>query len=196
MLNTKTIWCIGLLSIALLLLSACNLGGTNAPPEPLEGGTATPTLVIDTGATLEPAVPLEDTSGDSAVVVLTNTPIVLLDATVTPNPAALPAETLGPISMDGIEHHNKEPVTVRVRYGKSVSQINCSWALQGSASSNVLSNPASTQIDDNTFENVYIFTPDVDGTYVVSCSAAVTRANGNVEGINDIGDPFEVKSKG
>jgi hypothetical protein len=100
---TEIAWRVGMAIVISGLLSACNLGA----PVPSEPVTFTPQF----------AVP-QDAMGLGPT--LTPTPIIMIPATSTPLPQLLPAELLGPITIDGTTHRTQEPVTVRVRVGKSV----------------------------------------------------------------------------
>ena len=110
-------------------------------------------------------------------------------------PALSPAETLGPISIDGTAHRTQEPVTVRVRYGKSVAKPTCLFILQDTQKNTTLTGGSTTQIDPNVNEDVYTFTPDAAGTYTVACTAVATTASG-LRPVDAHSTPFAVEAKG
>jgi hypothetical protein len=107
----------------------------------------------------------------------------------------LPAETLGPVTVQGTDHRTTEPVTAKVRRGKSVSNVTCTWSHQDSGRTGQIGAPTTVQIDENTFEDTYTFTPDAAGTYNVSCTGVATTASGQ-RAVNASGTPFAVEAKG
>ncbi len=164
---------------SLLLLAACNLG-PQAPPQPV---TQEPL-----GQGGPPVSPLD-------LPTATETPLIQIAATATPLPELMPWETLGPITIEGDKHRTQDPITVRVQYGRSVSTITCSWVLQDTGETKPLETPTTTQIDDNTFNDVYTFTPEKAGTYVVNCTG-VALTTGGQRAVSAAGTPFAVEAKG
>jgi hypothetical protein len=174
----------GLLAVLGALLAVfmvgCNLGATGETPVVL----TTPTVPI--------VVP--DNLGEGNQLA-SPTPNPGVPPTVTPTPEPLPAEKLGPITIDGTDHRTTEPVTVKVTRGKSVSNVTCSWVLAASNRTGTLSTPTSTPVDDNTFTDTYTFTPDAAGTYSVNCTGIATTAGGQ-RAVSSTGTPFAVEAKG
>jgi hypothetical protein len=168
----------GLAALVAVLMVGCNLG------------TAAETPVLLTTPTVPILIPND--SGDPLASPTNN---VAVPATVTPTPEPLPAEKLGPITIDGTDHRTTEPVTVKVTRGKSVSNVTCSWVLAASNRTGTLSTPVSTPVDDNTFTDTYTFTPDAAGTYSVNCTGIATTAGGQ-RAVSTTGTPFAVEAKG
>ena len=99
----------------------------------------------------------------------------------TPTPPLEPDQILGPISVDSERYSFGEPVTVRVRRGRSVSTVLCIRERTVTNRSDNLGAPTTiTPVDENTFEDVYTFIPEVVGTYVVRCSGVVTTEQGTL----------------
>ena len=82
-----------------------------------------------------------------------------------------------------------------MRRGKAVSNVTCSRTLQDTSETLPLGTPVTTQIDDITFEEVFTFTPEQAGTYVVNCTGIATTASG-VRSVSTAGQPFAVEAKG
>ena len=176
----RTIWHAGALALTSFVLAACTLG----QPAPSEPVTTTPQFVApqDLGVTITPT--------------LTPTSLIQSPPTITPSPQLLPAEQLGPILIDGTAHRTQEAITVRVRVGRSVDPITCSWTLQDTGQTTPLGAPVSTtSIDANTNEKVFTFTPQAAGTYVVNCTGIATTVNGQ-RPVSAAGTPFAVEAKG
>jgi len=55
--------------------------------------------------------------------------------------------------------------------------------------------PTTVQIDENTFEDTYTFTPDAAGTYNVNCTGIATTVSGQ-RAVSASGTPFAVEAKG
>lgn len=182
MANRKLAWRIGLIVVIGLLMTACNLG-QQAPSEPVEGN-----IIPEEGVVQPQEQPAEE-------IVPTSTPLIEIPPTNTPVPELLPWEKLGPINVSGTDHRTQESVTVKVTRGKSVSNVTCSWVLQDTGQTSPLGESTSTQIDDNTFEEVYTFTPEAAGTYSVNCTGIATTATGP-RAVNAAGTPFAVEAKG
>lgn len=181
----KTGWIIGIAAVAgLIMMTGCNLGQQT----PIEPGTEG-----EPGAG-EQVIPQEVPEGEQPVA--TATLIIEIPATNTPVPELLPWETLGPITIDGVDHRTQELVTVRVQRGNAVSNVTCSWVLQGTDSTAPLGAPvSSSQLDENTLEDVYTFTPDTAGTYQVNCTG-IASTDTEPRPVNAIGTPFTVEAKG
>ena len=177
---------VGLVLLFCCTLSACNLGQA-APPEPYDETTSQ-------GDSALPAEeqPLDAVPADTGV---TPTPEIEIQPTVTPVPELLPEETLGPISIEGTEHRTMEEVTVRVRHGKSVSTVICSWVHQDTGTTGALGSPVTNNIDDITIEEAYTFAPEMAGTYAVNCTGVALTAAGQ-RAVNAAGTPFAVEAKG
>ena len=159
-----------------LLLSGCNLG----PQAPEASPSPTPPIVVRQDLpTLTPTLP--------GGLQITPSPTAL--------PQLLPQEILGPVTVDGTVHRTQEPVTVRVRYGKSVSKPTCSFILQDTSQTTALTGGSTTQIDANTNEDVYSFTPAAAGTYQVNCTGIALTASGQ-RAVSAAGQPFAVEAKG
>lgn len=158
------------------LLAACNLGAQ----APAEVPSPTPPL----------AVPQD--LGPTATV----TPLII-NVTPTPSPTLqlLPAEQLGPITIDGTTHRTGDAAKVHVRVGKSVSTVTCSYVLQDTGQTTVLGTPTTTAIDANVSENVYTFTPQAAGTYAVNCTGIALTVSGQ-RAVSAAGTPFAVEAKG
>lgn len=172
-----------LLVVVALLMAACNLG-PQAPSEPF---TETP-----------PINPLDvdGQGGGDAQTGPTETPFIQVPATNTPEPQLLESEKLGPIAVDGTDHRTQEPVTIRVRQGTSVSTVTCSWTHQDTNSQNALGTAASTTaVSEGINEVVYTFTPELAGTYVISCTGVATTINGQ-QAVSGSSSPFSVEAKG
>jgi hypothetical protein len=167
-----------LVALIAVLMVGCNLGA--------EGNTVVPIV--------SPTVPLvqPDNLGEQLA---SPTPNLAVPPTATPTPEPLPAEKLGPITIDGTDHRTTEPVTVKVTRGKSVSNVTCSWVLAASNRTGTLSTPTSVAVDDNTFTDTYTFTPDAAGTYSVNCTGIATTAGGQ-RAVSTTGTPFAVEAKG
>ena len=168
-----------LLIVVSSLLGACNLGA-QAPSE-----LPSPTPPLGVG-------PLD------VVATVTVTPLII-GVTPTPSPttpALLPAEQIGPITVDGTAHRTGDPVTVRVRVGKSITTITCSYVLQDTGQTTILGTPTTTAIDTNVSENVYTFTPQSAGTYAVNCTGIALTVSGQRAAPPATGTPFAVEAKG
>src|SRR5688572_2106513 len=129
MLNQTATWgrtALRVLGIAVVagLLAACNLG--QAAPEPVTGVTQTPPIV-----------------GPQDIVTPSPTPAIQVPPTITPTPQLLPSEILGPVTVQGTDHRTTEPVTVKVRRGRSVSAVTCSWVLQNNGRTGQMGTPTS-----------------------------------------------------
>jgi hypothetical protein len=177
----KTLYA-GLVLLFCSMLSSCNLGQA-VPSEPYDETTSQGQDIVqpsdvqplDTGATA--------------------TPDIVVPPTVTPVPELLPEETLGPISIEGTTHRTMEAVTVRVRHGKSVSTVICSWVHQDTGTTGALGSPVTSAIDDITLEEAYSFAPEMAGTYAVNCTGVALTAAGQ-RAVNSAGTPFSVEAKG
>jgi len=159
-------------------LAACNLGPQASAVAP----TPTPPLGVgpqDVGAPTATVTPL--------IIDVTSTP--------SPTPQLLPAEQLGPITVDGTTHRTDADVTVHVRVGKSVSTVTCSYVLQDTGQTTVLGTPTTTAIDADVSENVYTFTPQAAGTYAVNCTGIALTVSGQ-RAVSAAGTPFAVEAKG
>ena len=179
--QTRSAGGILLLIIVAVLMAACNLG-PQAPSEPF---TETP-----------PLGPQDAGGGGEVQTGPTETPFIVVPPTNTPEPQLLESEKLGPISVDGTDHRTQEPVTIRVRQGTSVSTVTCSWTHQDTNRQNALGTPASTTpVSEGINEVVYTFTPELAGTYVVSCTGVATTINGQ-QAVSASGSPFSVEAKG
>ncbi|MBN1122014.1 MAG: hypothetical protein JXJ17_13115 [Anaerolineae bacterium] len=179
----KTLYA-GLALLFCCMLSSCNLGQA-APAEPYDETTSQgETVPIEGQTDLQPL--------DTGV---TATPEIEIQPTVTPVPELLPEETLGPISIEGTEHRTMEAVTVRVRHGKSVSTVICSWVHQDTGTTGALGSPVTNTIDDITLEEAYSFTPEMAGAYAVNCTGVALTASGQ-RAVNAAGTPFSVEAKG
>lgn len=165
------------------LLAACNLG-QQAPPEPVEEQLLTPGVIVP-----------QQEEGGVAPEAPTATPLIQVPPTATPTPELLPWEQIQSITVDGTTHRTQEPVTVRVKRGRAVSTMTCSWVLQDTGQTGALGTPTSTQLDENTFEDVYIFTPQQAGTYSVNCTGIATTTSGQRQ-VSAVGTPFTVEAKG
>ena len=181
---------IGLIIIATMALAGCTLG-QQAPAEPV-----TEPPLVDAGG--DPAA-----QGDTGVVVeeggavqgATATPLIQVPPTNTPEPELLPEEQIQTITVEGDAHRTQEAVTVRVKRGKSVGNLTCSWVLQDTGQTVALATPTTNQLDENTFEDVFLFTPEAAGTYAVNCNAVATTISGQ-RAVSLAGTPFAVEAKG
>lgn len=187
MINPKISWNGALwrvLGVALIaaLLVGCTLG---QQPTPLPVGGATQTV---------PVVPPQGVESPSPAGIDSQPP-VQVPATITPTPPLLPSETLGPITVQGTEHQTQEPVTITVRRGRAVTSLVCSWTLQGGTSTGQLGTPTSVQIDADTNEDTFTFTPNAAGTYTVSCNG-VAQTQSGLRTVTATGLPFTVEAKG
>jgi len=172
---------LALLIIVAVLMAACNLG----PQSPSEPFTQTPQLG-----------PQDAGGGGEVQVGPTETPFIIVPPTNTPEPQLLESEKLGPISVDGTSFRTQEPITVRVRQGTSVSTVTCSWTHQDTNRQNALGTPTSTTpVAEGVNEVVFTFTPELAGTYVVSCTGVATTINGQ-QAVSGSGSPFSVEAKG
>jgi hypothetical protein len=178
---TSIAWRVGITVLAAAMLSACNLGQP-APSEPID---ATQSLLVNP----------QDIQGQGLAPTATWTAIFQVPPTNTPLPQLLPAETLGPISIDGTAHHTQDPVTVRVRAGVSVSTINCTYLLQDTNQTMPLGTPTTQSIDANINEHVFTFTPQAAGTYQVNCTGIALTVSGQ-RAVSAAGLPFAVEAKG
>ncbi len=179
---------IGLVVILATLLVGCTLG-QQAPAEPVD-------QVPDGGVEVNP-MEAGDGAGEPGGVVIgpTETPLIQVPPTNTPEPELLPEEQIQAISIDGDTHRTQEAVTVRVKRGKSVANLTCQWVLQDTGQTVPLAAPTSNQLDENTFEDVYLFTPEAAGTYAVNCNAVATTVSGQ-RAVSLAGPPFAVEAKG
>jgi hypothetical protein len=177
----------GLVVLVAFILAGCTLG-QQAPSEPLEQQP------LDVG--VEPAGDGEQPAEQGgAVVGPTQTPLIEIPPTNTPEPALLPEEQIQTITVEGDTHRTQEAVTVRVKRGKSVANLTCSWVLQDTGQTVALGTPTTNQLDENTFEDVFLFTPEAAGTYAVNCSAVATTMSGQ-RAVSLAGTPFAVEAKG
>ena len=170
----------GLLLIAVCgVMTACNLGAQASPEAP------TPTPPLGVGP--------QDVGAPTATV----TPLIInVTPTPSPTPQLLPAEQLGPITVDGTSHRTGADVTVHVRVGKSVSTVTCSYVLQDTGQTTVLGTADSTTpIDADVSENIYTFTPQAAGTYAVNCTGIALTVSGQ-RAVSATGTPFAVEAKG
>jgi hypothetical protein len=117
---------LGLVGLIGGALVACNLGQTS-PSEPVDIQSLT----------LTPGIVPQD-SGQA----ITETPIII-EATATPVPELLPQEEIQWIRLDqpDTEHRTLEALTIRVRRGRLVSTVTCSWVLQGDGQTGALGTP-------------------------------------------------------
>jgi hypothetical protein len=150
------------------LLTACNLGP--AVPE----GTPTPTLSV---------LPQAEETATSLVPEMTNTPLPLG-----------PTETLGPVTIEGTLR-TQTKVTVRVKRGQAVADVSCLRTLQDTGESVVLEKPTTNQLEDGSFEDIFTFTPDKAGIYIVSCTGSAVTATG-LRDVDAKSNPFTVEAKG
>ncbi len=188
--NPKQVkWAVLALStVTAIFLSACNLGQNNVP-EPVPGATGQDAVEQPAvEAVIEPTTPVE---GE-----VTEEQEVQLPPTNTPTGELLPAETLGPITIDNSSSlRTQEVVTVRVRRGNSVSGVTCSWTLTDTGSTQALGTPTTNELDEeNIVEDVYTFTPEAQGTYVISCQGQATTASG-VRQVSATSSSFAVEAK-
>jgi len=159
------------------LLVACNLGPQAESPTP----TPTPPIVIKQDIpTLTPT--------------LAQQALPITPSPTTP-PVLSPVESIGSVTVEGTVHRTQEPVTVRVRYGKSVSKPNCVYILQDTSKTTTLTGGSTTQIDANINEDVYSFTPDAAGTYQVACTGVALTASGQ-RPVDGKSLSFAVEAKG
>lgn len=177
---TEIAWRVGMVVVVGGLLSACNLGAP-APSEPVATWTPQYDVVPQDAMGLGPTA--------------TPTSIIMIPATETPLPQLLPAEQLGPITIDGTTHRTQEPVTVRVNVGKSVSTVTCMYLVQDTNQSTPLATPTTTVLDENTSQYVYTFTPQAAGTYQVNCTGIALTISGQ-RAVSAPGTPFAVEAKG
>ena len=160
-------------------LAACNLGAQASPVAP------SPTPLLS-------GVGPQDVGAPTATV----TPLIInVTPTPSPTPELLPAEQLGPITVDGTTHSTGADVTVHVRIGKSVSTVTCSYVLQDTGQTTVLGSPTTNPIDADVSENVYTFTPQAAGTYAVNCTGIALTVSGQ-RAVSAAGTPFAVEAKG
>ena len=165
-----------LLIVVSAVMAACNLG----PQAPEVSPTATPLLAAPQAIT----------------PTFTVTPLIInVTPTWTPTPESVPAEQLGPITVDGTTHRTLDTVTVHVRVGTAVSAVNCWYSLQDTSQTTVLTSPTTTVIDTDTSENVYTFSPQAAGTYVVNCTGVALTVSGS-RPVSGAGTPFAVEAKG
>ncbi len=168
-----------LLIIVAILMAACNLG-QQIPAEPTlpsAGGQTAP----------EGQLPQAD---------VTPTPLLQVPPTDVPTPQLLPSEQISAIVIDGTDHRALVAITIRVRRGTAVSSTICNWTLQDTGQTGSLGAPASsTQLDPNIIEDVYSFTPDTGGTFVIRCSGNATTASG-VRTVEAASATFLVQQKG
>ena len=162
------------------LMAACNLGQTS-PSEPIDSQSLS----------LTPAVIPQD-SGQT----VTETPFVIVP-TNTPVPELLPQEEIQFIRLDqpDTQHRTLEPLTIRVRRGRLVSTITCSWVLQDTGQTGALGTPTTEQVDENLNDDVYIFTPQIAGTYSVNCTGIATTSSGQRQ-VTQVSPTFAVEAKG
>lgn len=165
-----------LLIVLSSVMAACNLGAQAPEVSP----TATPLLAAPQAIT----------------ATFTVTPLIInVTPTSTPTPQLIPAEQLGPITVDGTTHRTLATVTVHVRVGKAVSAVSCWYSLQDTSQTTVLTTPTTTAIDTDVSENVYTFSPQAAGTYVVNCTGVALTVNGS-RPVSGAGTPFAVEAKG
>ncbi|MBN1312202.1 MAG: hypothetical protein JXB30_12355 [Anaerolineae bacterium] len=171
-------WRVGMMVIVCGMLSACNLGS----PVPSDGFTLTPDYGIPQDSMGLPPTPTE-------------TMLFQVPPTATPEPELLPAEKLGPITIDGTTHRTQEPVTVRVQVGQSVSTVTCTYLLQDTNQTTALGTPTTQVISVDISEQVYTFTPQAAGTYQVNCTGIALTISGQ-RAVSAAGLPFAVEAKG
>jgi len=181
MTNTKTMrWLLAVTFIMLTaaLVSACNLGN-NTVAEPVNPQSAP-----------------DDQGGPVVVEEVTPDQEVQLPPTNTPPAELLPNEVLGPITIDDVaELRTQEPVTVRVRRGRSVDDTTCSWTLSDTGATQEFGTPTTNDIDANVQEDVYTFTPAASGTYAVNCQGTANTAAGERQ-VNASSSSFSIEAKG
>lgn len=181
--HSRTARLVVALAVVGLLLAACNLG-PNTPTEPAVD--LTPIIPPEGQADGSTGLPEQGDAGSGEVQIPpTNTPV----------PELLPAETLGPIAVDGTDHRTQEVVTIRVNSGLSVSNVVCTWSHQDTGQTAQLGTPTTTAVDANTQQLVYTFTPDAAGTYAVSCTGVAATSYGE-RAVSASGTPFAVEAKG
>jgi hypothetical protein len=161
-------------------LVACNLG-QQSPSEPVDAQSLS----------LTPAV-IPQGSGDQTV---TETPFII-SPTETPVPESLPQEEIRWIRLDNpdVEHRTQEPLTVRVRRGRLVSTVTCSWVLQG-GQTGALGTPTTEEVNADLVDEVYIFTPQIAGSYSINCTGIATTSSGQQQ-VTAVSATFEVVAKG
>ncbi len=84
---------------------------------------------------------------------------------------------------------------MRVRYGSAVAKPNCVSTLQDTGQATPLTGGSTTQIDANTNEDDYTYTPDAAGTYQISCVGIALTASGQRQ-VTGQSLPFAVEAKG
>jgi hypothetical protein len=161
-------------------LVACNLG-QQAPSEPFDAQSLS----------LTPATIPQD-SGQT----VTETPFFIAP-TETPVPELLPQEEIRWIRLDDpdSQHRTQEPLTIRVRRGRLVSTVTCSWVLQGAEQTGALGTPTTEEVNADLVDEVYIFTPQIAGTYSVNCTGIATTSSGQRQ-VTQVSPTFEVAAKG
>ncbi len=173
------------LAVVGLLLAACNLG-PNTPTEPAN---------ID----LTPLIPEGQAEGQNGEVIPpadgSGEGEVQVPPTNTPVPELLPAETLGPVTVEGTDLRTQEVITIRVNSGLSVSNVVCTWSHQDTGQTAQLGTPTTTAVDANTQQLVYTFTPEAAGTYAISCTGVAATAYGE-RAVSAAGNSFSVEAKG
>ncbi|MGF1503732.1 MAG: hypothetical protein ACFB51_01145 [Anaerolineae bacterium] len=196
-----------LLVAALFVLAACNLGANNAPdptspvpdvldPQYADDGTIPEDPTTD-GATALTDIGADDTgttdlgttddgTTDEVTIPPTDAPETTTDA---------PQTSIQSITVDGSGFVTQEPVTIRVQRGTSVSSLNCSITLQETGEAAPLSAATTTQVSDQTFEEVFTYTPDRAGTYTVTCNGFALTDDGQ-QTLTESSDPFTVEAKG
>lgn len=192
--NKRTKWSsAALVAVLAIVLSACNLGQNNVP-EPVTGDPNAQGVPDDTGG----VEGVDGTTGEQPAPVEEQPETVeeqTLPPTNTPTGELLPTETLGPITIDNSDAlRTQEAVTVRVQRGTAVSGVTCSWTLSDTGATQALGTPATNELDANSVQDVYTFTPAAAGTYVVSCQGEATTASGQRQ-VNATSSSFAVEAK-
>jgi hypothetical protein len=177
--RTQTLLLASFVLAAGILLAGCNLG-PNAPAEPFD---------------LTPGELVPQEEGGDANLQVTLTPMINIPPTDTAVPELLPAEELGPVTLDSGDYRTQEPITIRVQVGTSVTNDTCTWTHQDTNQSGTLGTPTVNTLDDSTVEKVYSFTPELAGTFAITCTGIATTASGQ-RAVNANGSPFNVEAKG
>nr|MBN1228559.1 hypothetical protein [Anaerolineae bacterium] len=171
-----------LIVVIALAFSACNLGPA-VPSEPTSEAPSTLIPQTDGG-----------NGGELAVTPSATTPSII-QPTPTDIPDLLPAETLGPITVDGDSHRTQEDITIRVRKGTSVSNVTCSWVHQDTGQSGAISEIGENILDATASEKLFTFTPQMAGTYTISCTGVAITIAGQ-RAVSSVALPFSVEAKG
>lgn len=180
--------------LAAIALTGCELG-RQTPTQPLDGVPETQPVTSDPANPLAAETPVV-ISPDALALTPTATLLIAIPATNTPVPQLLPAEQIQQVVIEGTDHRSQEEVRIRVRRGVSVSNVTCTWTLQATGQTGSLgSTISSTQLDANTFEDVYAFTPTAGGDYVITCNGVATSVSGQ-RNVGATSNPFTVAQKG